>query len=103
MYRIKSLYDNIVGETNRNIDAVRYENAKNTCDIIQAGNANTQRIIDTFTQDKIDQLRDSLQSANLALSNAAQTQNILSSIGRYVTNPPCPTPCNPCGCGGFAI
>lgn len=35
-------------ETNRNIDAVRYENAKNTCDIINAGNANTQRIVDTI-------------------------------------------------------
>lgn len=35
-------------ETNRNIDAVRYENAKNTCDIINAGNVNTQRIVDTI-------------------------------------------------------
>lgn len=33
---------------NRNIDNVRYENAKNTCDIINAGNANTQRIVDTI-------------------------------------------------------
>lgn len=56
-------------ETNRNIDAVRYENAKNTCDIITAGQANTQRIIDIMTQDKIEALRTELQSAQLALQN----------------------------------
>ena len=67
-YKIKSLYDNINGETNRNIDAVRYENAKNTCDIthnaqlntrdiLEAQNAGFQRILDFLTNDKIDSLR----------------------------------------------
>ena len=40
-------------ETNRNIDSIRYENAKNTCDIMQNNDRNTQRIIDTLTQNTI--------------------------------------------------
>lgn len=73
-------------ETNRNIDAVRYENAKNTCDIITANTANTQRIIDQMQNDKIDALRTELQSAQLALQNNAQTQTLISQLR------PCPVP-----------
>lgn len=73
-------------ETNRNIDAVRYENAKNTCDIITAANANTQRIIDQMNADKIDALRTELQSAQLALQNNAQTQTLINQLK------PCPVP-----------
>lgn len=67
-------------DINRNIDAVRYENAKNTCDIITAGQANTQRIIDMMTQDKIEALRTELQSAQLALQNNAQTQTLINEL-----------------------
>lgn len=70
-------------ETNRNIDAVRYENAKNTCDIITAANANTQRIIDQMQNDKIDALRTELQSAQLALQNNAQTQTLINQLKPY--------------------
>lgn len=95
--------------TNRNIDAVRYENAKNTCDIItnanyntrdliEAGNCNTQRIVDLITQDKIDSLRSELQSAQLQLSQLSQTEAIVSRVR------PCPIPayptCNPWSCHG---
>ena len=73
-------------ETNRNIDAVRYENAKNTCDIITANTANTQRIIDQMNADKIDALRTELQSAQLALQNNAQTQTLINQLR------PCPIP-----------
>lgn len=73
-------------ETNRNIDAVRYENAKNTCDIINAGNANTQRIIDHLTQNEIQTLRDNLQTANFQLSQQAQSANLIEQLR------PCPIP-----------
>lgn len=73
-------------ETNRNIDSVKYENAKNTCDIITASNANTQRIIDQMQNDKIDALRTELQSAQLALQNNAQTQTLINQLK------PCPVP-----------
>lgn len=42
-------------------------------------------------QDKYETLNRDYQQALSAISNAAQTQNILNSLGRYVTNPPCPT------------
>ena len=80
-------------ETNRNIDAVRYENAKNTCDIINAGNANTQRIIDTMTQNTIQELRDQLQNAKLDISNTIQTRNIVEAV-RPFPIPAYPT-CSP--------
>lgn len=67
-------------QTQRAIDSVNYNAAKNTCDVIQAGNANTQRIIDVITNDKIDSLRTELQAAQLALQNNAQTQNLVSQL-----------------------
>lgn len=42
---------------------------------------------------KYDALKREYDQALAAISNATQTQNILSSLGRYVTNPPL--------CGGF--
>ena len=40
-------------------------------------------------QDKYDDVRYQLEQANTAVANAVQTQNILGSLGRFVTNPPC--------------
>lgn len=86
-------------ETNRNIDAVRYENAKNTCDIIQNAHNDADRIIGVLTQDKIESLRTELQSAQLQLSNAAQTNAIVNQLR------PCPIPsyptCNPWASGTY--
>lgn len=67
-------------ETNRNIDAVRYENAKNTCDIITAQNANTQKILDKMCENEINTLRTDLQSAQLQISQLAQTSNIVNTL-----------------------
>lgn len=49
-------------------------------DVIEAQNAGTQRIIDTITQDKIQSLQTELQSAQLQLSNVAQTSNIINAL-----------------------
>lgn len=67
-------------ETNRNIDAIRYENARNTCDIMQNADKNTQRIIDTMTANEIQSLRDQLQTANFQLSQQAQSANLISTL-----------------------
>lgn len=80
-------------DTNRNIDAIRYENAKNTCDIITAGERNTDRIINHLTQSEIQGLRDQLNTANLQLSQQAQSANLISTlrptpIPAYVTCSP---------------
>lgn len=90
-------------ETNRNIDAVRYENAKNTCDIIAANTANTQRVVDMMMQNQIETLRDELATTRSALSNTTQTQSILGALQpvprpAYVTASPY-TSVNYCGCG----
>lgn len=82
--------------TNRNIDAVRYENTKNTCDIINTSNLNTrdiltnqnagvQRILDYLTTDKIEGLRTELQSANLTIQNMNQTSDLLNVLRPYPT------------------
>jgi hypothetical protein len=77
-------------ETNRNIDSVRYENARNTCEIITSANNNTQKIIDWLTQEKICSLNSELQTAQGTLSNCHQTQTILNSLGKYVPFSSCP-------------
>lgn len=76
------------------------------CDVIQANNTNTQRIVDMYTQDKIEALRDQLQTANFQLSQQAQSANLINQLR------PTPTPayltCSPyesammySGCGGY--
>ena len=88
-------------ETNRNIDAVRYENAKNTCDIIQAGNANTQRIVDVMTNNTIQELRDSLQQSQLNIGNLIQTQTITNSLRPFPV--PAYITCSPYTSGSSCI
>lgn len=104
-------------ETNRNIDAVRYENAKNTCDIthnaqlntrdiLEGQNAGFQRIIDFLTNDKIDSLRSELQSAQLQLGNMSQTTNLINYLRpyptpAYITASPYTSAYGGCGCNGL--
>jgi hypothetical protein len=101
-------------ETNRNIDSVKYANAQSTCDIINANNANTQKIIDMFTQNEIQTLRDNLQTANFQLSQQAQNTTLINALQptprpAYVTCSPYQSQllalnafgngtCNGCGC-----
>lgn len=71
-------------------------------DVIDAQNAGTQRIVDLFTQDKIQSLQTELQSAQLQLSNAAQTNNIVNAlrptpVPAYLTCSPYQTIVNPTG------
>lgn len=104
--------------TNRNIDAVRYEAAKNTCDIITAGTINTrdiidsqnqgfQRILDFMTNDKIESLRSELQAAQLQLGNLSQTNTIIDALRpcprpAYITCSPYASYSNQIGCCGCA-
>ena len=73
-------------ETNRNIDAVRYEDAKNTCAIIQANNENTQRILDKMCANEINDLRDRLALANNSLASQTLARQIVAEVR------PCPQP-----------
>ena len=97
-------------ETNRNIDAVRFEGAKNTCDITTAIHAEgeaTRALINANTvqalRDKLEDRDRELLTANFQLSQQAQNAYLLGEI-RPVARPAYIT-CSPyttssfCGCG----
>ena len=91
-------------QTNRSIDGINYNMARNTCDIIQAINTSSQRTIDYLQSEKIDTLNRKLAVAEGQISNYAQTNAIISALkptpvpSFSVPNPYC---CyNTCGCTG---
>lgn len=83
--------------TQRAIDSVNFNNAKNTCDIIQAINSSNQRVIDYMQSEKIDTLNRKLATAEAQLSNNAQSRYIVDTVIDKLS--PCPRPayitCNP--------
>jgi len=103
-------------EIGRSQDAIKYQISKDTCDIIAAGHADTDRIINHLTQTEMERLRTDLQSAQFQLSQLAQTSNIVNQLmpvakPAYITCSPYASafgyPCggncgcntNTCGCG----
>lgn len=94
---------------NRNIDAVRFENAKNTCDITTAIHAEgeaTRALINANTvqalRDKLEDKDRALLTANFQLSQQAQNAYLLNEI--RPTARPAYITCSPyttsgyCGC-----
>lgn len=88
--------------TNANITNVGYQMQQCCCDLKTAihseGEATRALIQNNTIQDLRDQLAqkdNTLQSAELTLANAAQTQNLLSALGKYV-----PTTNTGCACSG---
>lgn len=103
-------------EINRNIDSIRAENYKNTCEITTAIHAEGEQTRALINSNTMQELRDKLaekdrdvQARDFQLSQIAQTNSIVSQVR------PCPIPayitCNPwgsnynyncnngCGCG----
>lgn len=98
-------------DVGRNIDAVRYDGAMNTCKITETDTFNTQKILDKLTsmemnamKSEADNLRMQLADARLAVSQYGQNQYLVNAIA------PCPKPAyvvpnpycncnNGCGCG----
>ena len=75
----------------------RYLNEKQTCDILSAISAGNQRLVDMYTNDKIETLNRKLATAEAQLSNNAQSRYITDTILDKLS--PCPKPayitCNP--------
>ena len=112
---LASQTQNCCCETNRNIDSVRYDTLLNfkdmqaqlsacCCDLRTAIHAEGEATRGLIQANTIQDLRDRLQAsqretdtANLALQNNAQTNTILTTLGRYVTNPYVPYSYG-CGC-----
>lgn len=72
---------------NRNIDAVRAENYKNTCEVVNAINADGEKTRALMVANQIQDLRDrladrdrDLQTANFQLSQQAQSANLIDAL-----------------------
>lgn len=106
--------------TQRSLDSVKYENAKNTCDIIRAGQDNTRAILDFLTQDKIStltaenqalkfQASQTAQNAFITANQEAQTAELIRRLGAdcpqpaYVVQPPQPVTFATNCCGGTNV
>lgn len=80
-------------QTSRAIDNINFNNAKNTCDIIQAINYGNQKVIDYMQNEKIDTLNRKLA--------VAENRALTYENNAYLINQikPCPIPafitCNP--------
>ena len=59
---------------------VKYANERNTCDIIQAGNANTQRIIDFLNGQEMAKLRDENQALRFQASQSMQNAYLIDQL-----------------------
>lgn len=100
-------------ETNRNIDSVRYENAKNTCEITSAIHAEgeaTRALINSNTmqdlRDRLEERDRDLLTANFQLSQQAQSANIIGTLRpfpqpAYITCSPYQASNTVCGCNGY--
>ncbi len=97
-------------ETQRAIDSVKYENAKNTCDIIRANQDNTNAIIGWLTNEKIAGLQAENAGLKAQISNDRQSAYIIDALApkcpqpAYVVQPAQPVtfPTNCCGNVAYA-
>ena len=91
---------------NQNMQSLMAQCCCDLKSIIHSEGEATRGLIQNNTiQDLRDRLAESQRetdTANLALQNNAQTQTILTTLGRYVTNPYVPYNCGygVCGCNG---
>ena len=89
-------------ETNRNIDAVRYEAAQHTCEITNAIHAEGEATRALINANTMQDLRDKLQAAQFQLSQVNQNAYLVDQLRpcarpAYITCSPYQA-ANPC-CG----
>ena len=102
-------------ETQRAIDGVNYNNAKNTCDIVNAIHAEGNATRDLITQNKIEMLQSKLadkdreiQTRDFQLSQLSQNSYLVNKLNPTpipaynVANPNCCQQTCGCGCGYYA-
>lgn len=110
---VNQAISNCCCETNRNIDNLRYQAERNTCDIQKSIDCVGDRIIGYLTNQEISKLRDELQAckfresqatqnAYFAANQEAQTAELIRRLGRdnpvpayVVPNPNCCYQYNP--------
>lgn len=90
---VLSRIDQLANGITQGFSATAYESAKHTSDIIAAGNANTQRIIDTMQNHWALEQSQALQDAKAEISQLKQSQYLADVIKANACN------CNNgCGC-----
>lgn len=57
-----------------------YENQRQTCDLLRAGEINTQRIVDTLNQHWRDELQQKYNDARLELSQLRQNETLIAAL-----------------------
>ena len=87
-------------DTNRNIDAVRYDAQKNTCDITTAIHAEGEATRALIQQNEMQALRDKVSELQLAQSQCAQNAYLTGTLRPYPV--PAYPVCGPCGWNGGA-
>lgn len=84
---------------------LKYSNERQTCDIINAINAGNQRLVDIYTNDKIETLNRKLSTAEAQLSNNTQSRYIVDTVLDKLS--PCPKPAyltpNPNCCYNYGV
>ena len=80
---------------------LKYSNERQTCDIINAINAGNQRLVDIYTNDKIEALRAENTALKGRISDDYQADRIINKLS------PCPSPAyivpNPNCCYNYAV
>ena len=97
-------------DTRSAIADVKYANERNTCDIINASNANTRAILDFLTTEKISALQAENSGLKAQISNDRQSAYIIDALApkcpqpAYVVQPAQPVtfPTNCCGGVSYA-
>ena len=89
-------------DTRSAIADVKYANERNTCDIINASNANTRAVLDFLTGEKIAALQAENSGLKAQISNDRQSAYIVSQL-----KDPCPIPAyitpNPNCCYNYGV
>lgn len=98
-------------DINRNIDGLRFQAERDTCDIKTAVHAEAEQTRALITANVMQELRDQVQSAELLRQNEMQTQQLIAALQptprpAYLTCSPYASvypnmSCSNCGCGTF--
>lgn len=88
-YNMQSGFSGLQNALSTGFSTLAYTNQANTNSIIQAGTANTQRIIDYLSATKEQDLRDKLNAAANALSQREQSDFIVAQLKNSCCNTGC--------------
>lgn len=90
-------------ETQRAIEGVNYNNAKNTCDIVNAIHSEGDATRALINKNLMDSMREQIQDQKFQISQLAQNAHLINALNPtpkpayVVANPNCCQ--SPCGCG----